>query len=90
VVKAWDITDGKQSWTTDVLRYRNLTTPLVVGRSIAVGDFAGVIHLLSRENGALLNRLNTDGSAISAAPVLAGNTLVAVTRNGGIYGFVPE
>jgi outer membrane protein assembly factor BamB len=90
VVKAWDITDGKQSWTTDVLRYRNLTAPLVVGRSIAVGDFAGVIHLLSRENGALLNRLTTDGSAISAAPVLAGNTLVAVTRNGGIYGFVPE
>jgi outer membrane protein assembly factor BamB len=90
VVKAWDITDGKPSWTTDVLRYRNLTAPLVVGRSIAVGDFAGVIHLLSRENGVTFNRLTTDGSAIAAAPVLAGNTLVAVTRNGGIYGFVPE
>ena len=62
----------------------------MVGRSIAIGDFAGVIHLLSRDNGALLNRLTTDGSAIAAAPVLAGNTLVAVTRNGGIYGFVPE
>ena len=90
VVQAWRRTDGERAWTTDVLRYRSLTAPLVVGRSIAVGDFAGIIHLLSRENGSLLNRLTTDGSPIVAAPILAGNTLVAVTRNGGIYGFVPE
>ena len=90
VVQAWNRVDGERLWTTDVLRYRNLTAPLVVGRSIAVGDFAGVIHLLSRDNGSLLNRLTTDGSAIAAAPVLAGNTLIVVTRNGGIYGFVPE
>ena len=90
VVQAWRRTDGERAWTTDVLRYRSLTAPLVVGRSVAVGDFAGIVHLLSRENGSLLNRLTTDGSPIAAAPILAGNTLVAVTRNGGIYGFVPE
>ena len=90
VVRAWNRSDGERSWTTDVLRYRNLTAPLVVGRSLAIGDFAGVIHLLSREDGSLLNRLSTDGSPVAAAPVLAGNTLVAVTRNGGIFGFVPE
>jgi outer membrane protein assembly factor BamB len=55
-----------------------------------VGDSFGLVHLLSREDGALLNRLNTDGSPVVAAPVLAGNTLVVVTRNGGVYGFVPE
>jgi hypothetical protein len=32
----------------------------------------------------------TDGSAVAAAPVLAGNTVVVVTRNGGIFGFQPE
>ena len=90
VVRAWNRSGGERSWTTDVLRYRNLTAPLVVGRSLAIGDFAGVIHLLSREDGSLLNRLSTDGSPVAAAPVLAGNTLVAVTRNGGIFGFVPE
>ena len=90
VVQAWRRTDGERAWTTDVLRYRSLTAPLVVGRSVAIGDFAGIVHLLSREDGSLLNRLTTDGSPIAAAPVLAGNTLVAVTRNGGIYGFVPE
>ena len=90
VVSAWRRTDGERAWTTDVLRFRNLTAPLVIGRSVAIGDFAGLVHLLSRENGAVLNRLTTDGSAIAAAPALAGNTLITVTRNGGIFGFVPE
>ena len=89
-VQAWRRADGERAWSTDGLRHRSLTAPLVVGRSIAIGDFSGFVHLLSREEGAPLNRLTTDGSAIVAAPVLAGNTLIAVTRNGGVYGFVPE
>ena len=90
VVLAWQRTDGERAWTTDVLRYRQLTSPLVVGRSVAIGDFAGFVHLLSRQDGSVLNRLTTDGSAIAAAPALAGNILIAVTRNGGVYGFAPE
>ncbi|CAM3560662.1 outer membrane protein assembly factor BamB [Polaromonas hydrogenivorans] len=89
-VMAWKRTDGERVWSSERLRYRGLTAPLVAGRSVVIGDATGFIHLLSREDGSLLNRLSTDGSAISAAPVLAGNTLVAVTRNGGIYGFQPE
>ena len=57
---------------------------------MVVGDDAGFVHLLSRADGTLLNRLTTDGSAIAAAPVAAGNTLVVVTRKGAVFGFVPE
>ena len=89
-VVAWKRSDGERAWSSERLRYRGLTAPLVAGRSVAIGDSTGFIHLLSRDDGALLNRLSTDGSAIAAAPVLAGNTLIAVTRNGGIYGFKPE
>ncbi len=89
-VQAWRRTDGEPAWSTDRLRYRGLTAPLVAGRSVAIGDATGFIHLLSREDGSLLNRLSTDGSAIAAAPVLTGNTLVAVTHKGGVYGFQPE
>ena len=89
-VLAWKRTDGERVWSSERLRYRGLTAPLLAGRSVVIGDATGFIHLLSREDGSLLNRLSTDGSPISAAPVLAGNTLVAVTRNGGIYGFQPE
>jgi outer membrane protein assembly factor BamB len=87
---AWRRIDGERAWSTDRLRYRGLTAPLMAGRSIAVGDSTGFVHLLSREDGSLLNRLPTDGSAIVASPVLAGNTLIAVTQNGGVYGFKPE
>lgn len=89
-VLAWRKVDGERAWSTDNLRYRHLTAPLVIGRSVAIGDSSGVVHLLSRENGAALNRLTTDGSAIAGSPALSGNTLIVVTRNGAVYGFVPE
>jgi outer membrane assembly lipoprotein YfgL len=87
---SWRRDNGQRAWANDRLLYRGLTAPLVLGRSVVVGDASGFVHLLSREDGSLLNRLSTDGSAIVAAPVAAGNTLVVVTRNGGVFGFVPQ
>jgi outer membrane protein assembly factor BamB len=89
-VIAWKRSDGERVWSMDRLRYRNLTAPLLAGRSVVVGDLSGFVHLLSRDDGSLLNRLPTDGSAIAAAPVLVGSTLIVVTQNGGVYGFQPE
>lgn len=87
---AWRRTDGDRAWVSERLRHRNLTAPLVVGRSVAVGDETGLLHLLSREDGSALTRVATDGSAVVSSPVLASGTLVVVTRNGGIFGFKPE
>jgi len=87
---AWRRADGERAWVSERLRYRNLTAPLVVGRSVVVGDDTGLVHWLSREDGSALTRVATDGSAVIAAPVLAGGTLVVVTRSGGIFGFKPE
>jgi outer membrane assembly lipoprotein YfgL len=89
-VVAWKRDSGQRAWSSDLLLHRGLTAPLALGRSVVVGDSAGYVHLLSREDGALLNRLPTDGSAIAAAPVAAGNTMVVVTRNGNVYGFAPN
>jgi outer membrane assembly lipoprotein YfgL len=89
-VVAWKRENGERAWITDRLQYRALTAPLSLGRSVVIGDNTGLVHMLSREDGTPLNRLTTDGSPVAAAPVVAGNTLVVVTRNGGVYGFVPE
>jgi outer membrane protein assembly factor BamB len=86
---AWKRTDGEQVWTSDRLRYRRLTAPLVLGRSVLVGDDAGQIHLLARVDGSILKRLSTDGSAIKVTPVEADGTLIVVTRQGGVFGFQP-
>lgn len=89
-VIAWKRQDGAKAWTSERLQYRKLSAPLVLGRSVVIGDDSGLVHLLSREDGAALNRLPTDGSGVSVGPVASADTLVVVTRNGGIYGFRPQ
>lgn len=89
-VVAWRRSDGERAWVSERLRYRQLTAPLALGRSVIVGDETGLVHFLSREDGSPLTRVSTDGSAIVAAPVVAGDTLVVVTRNGGVFGYTPE
>lgn len=87
---AWRADTGDRAWSNDRLRWRRLTGTLVLGRSVVVGDSTGLVHLFAREDGSALTRLNTDGSGIAATPVAAGNTLVVVTRAGGVFGFRPD
>ncbi len=89
-VTAWRRNDGEAVWTTQRLAYRQLTAPLLLGRSVVVGDGSGLVHLLSRDDGSPLTRLETDGSGIQVHPVEAAGTLVVVTRKGRIYGFRPN
>ncbi len=90
IVNAWRRTDGERAWSTEAFKNRTLTAPLAVGRSLVIGDESGLVLLVSREDGKMLNRLTPDGSPIAATPVLAGNTVVIVTRNGGVFGYRPE
>jgi outer membrane protein assembly factor BamB len=55
-----------------------------------LGDYQGYVHFLSRDDGTLVARVKTDGSAITAAPVLAGDTLVVQTHDGDLYGYRPR
>lgn len=87
---AWRRADGERLWVSERLRFRNLTAPLLVGRSVVIGDDSGTLHFVSREDGSPLNRLLTDGSAMASSPVLLGQTLVVVTKRGGVFGFKPE
>lgn len=89
-VIALKTSDGEKAWSSDRLRYRYLSAPVVAGKSVVIGDSLGYLHFLSREDGRLLNRLTTDGSAISVNPVVTGKTMVIVTHNGSVFGYQPE
>ena len=89
-VQAWRRSDGEKLWTSENLRFRGLSTPVLVGSALAVGDFEGFIHFLSSTDGALLGRIATDGSSIAQTPVWVNNTLVVVTQRGTLIGFRPE
>lgn len=89
-VIAWKRENGQRAWTNETLLHRGLGTPLALGSAVVVGDGFGFVHLLSRIDGTLLTRLSTDGSAITVAPATAGNSLIVVTHNGGVFGFAPQ
>ncbi len=89
-LQAWQRTSGAPLWTQEALRFRGLSLPLAWGQALVVGDQEGWVHALSPQNGQPLQRIGTDGSAITGRPVAVGQTLVVVTRTGGVFGFRPE
>ena len=90
IVTAWRRSDGERLWSVDAYKYRSLTAPLAVGRTLILGEGTGQVLFLNREDGSAVNRVSPDGSAIAADPVLAANTVVVVTRKGGVFGYRPE
>jgi outer membrane assembly lipoprotein YfgL len=87
---AWQRASGAPLWTQEALRFRNLSLPLAWGQALVVGDQDGWVHAVSPKDGQPLQRIGTDGSAITGRPVAVGQTLVVVTRTGGVFGFRPE
>ena len=87
---AWQRASGQQAWSVDRLKHRELGAPTALGRVVAIGDATGLVHLVSREDGAEMARLVTDGSPVLSAPLLAGSTLVVQTRKGGVYAWRPQ
>jgi len=87
---AWQRASGEPAWSIQRLKYRGPGAPLALGRVVAVGDSAGLVHLVSREDGSEMTRLTTDGSPIVAPPVLAGDTLVVQTQRGALFAWRPQ
>ena len=90
VVQAYTMADGKSLWRDTHLKYRGLSAPLLVGATVAVGDYQGYVSLLSAHDGSLVGRFDTDGSAIRSPLLADGNTMIAVTARGGVYAYRPR
>lgn len=90
VVNAYTRESGQSVWRNEKLANRGLSTPVSFGRAVAVGDFQGYIHFLSRDDGSFLTRVSGDGSPIVAAPVIAGANLIFQTQSGTVVAFASE
>lgn len=73
---------GQSVWRNERLSYRSLTTPVSFDGVVALGDLQGYIHFLSRDDGAFVSRIATDGSAIKATPLVVGDKLIIQTTGG--------
>ncbi len=90
-VTSLDKATGGSLWKQDKLSGRGLTRPLALGRYVVVGDYQGLVHVLSRDDGSFVGRIATDGSAIAAVPVaLDLSSFLVQTRNGGVYAIAAE
>lgn len=89
-VNAFNRDGGSSAWRNDKLARRRLSAPISFGRSVAVGDFEGYVHFLSREDGSFIGRVATDGSQILAAPIVAGSNLIVQTKSGSVVAFAAE
>jgi len=83
-VNAFSRTYGQSEWRNDKLSYRGLSSPISFGRAVVIADASGYVHFLSREDGSFLARTATDGSAITASPVIVGSNVVFQTKAGEI------
>ncbi|MES2534991.1 MAG: outer membrane protein assembly factor BamB [Pseudomonadota bacterium] len=81
---------GASVWRNTQLANRRLSVPVSFGRAVVVGDGQGYIHFLSREEGAFLARVATDGSPFVGTPVVAGTNLIFQTQAGAVVALAAE
>ena len=89
-VLAFSREGGQSAWKNDKLAHRRLSSPVSFGRAVVVADYQGYIHFLSREDGAFLGRVSTDGSPIVSVPVIAGSNLIFQTQSGTVTALAVE
>ena len=82
VVVALGLQDGRELWKQSALLNRRLSAPAPVGPAVAVGDFEGYVHFLSRTDGGLMARLQVGGGPVVSALVPAPNGVVVQTGDG--------
>jgi outer membrane protein assembly factor BamB len=81
---------GAALWRNDKLSYRQLSAPASVGSVVAVGDYQGYIHFLSQEDGSFVSRVATDGSPITANPIVTGSSVIFQTQAGTVVALAAE
>jgi outer membrane protein assembly factor BamB len=82
-VLAFAMSTGANAWRQEKLLNRDLTAPLALRRAVVVGDYAGYVHFLSPDDGALIARAAL-GSEIVAAPLSFGGGAVVQTQDGTV------
>ncbi len=84
VVSAFALDSGNNVWKQAELKNRLLTAPALLGEAVAVGDFEGYVHFLSRSDGRLLARLSVGGGAIVSPPQTTSQGVLVQTGNGSL------
>ncbi|MBC8118051.1 MAG: outer membrane protein assembly factor BamB [Burkholderiaceae bacterium] len=82
-VVAFNRAAGSTAWKQEKLLYRELSTPLALRRAIVTGDYVGVVHFLSPEDGSFVARVPLSAQIVATPRALGGGAVVQ-TRDGTV------
>jgi outer membrane protein assembly factor BamB len=85
---ALDRSTGNSLWKQDLLKNRQLTTPVVMGDYGVVGDLEGYLHWFKLDTGDIVGRIRVEGAAIRGTPQISPEgTLFALTNEGELAAY---
>lgn len=82
-----DRRNGSTMWKLDSLGNRALTRPEFMGNFVVVGDYDGYLHWIDTSNGQFAARDKVGGDGFVSAPLVAGNKLYVLTRDGNLSAY---
>lgn len=83
---AFGADSGTVLWRQNVLDYRIISQPAVMGNYVVIGDAEGYLHWLNRTDGHIAARESL-GSGIYAAPIVENGVLYAQTNTGYLVAY---
>lgn len=81
-VVAFEAISGAPIWTSNELRQRVLSTPIVFGNYLVLGDDKGRLYVFGQSNGALLTHASADPKGVRALPVVQGDRIYLLGTSG--------
>lgn len=66
-IHAYNRFNGREAWVNTDFKYREVSQPIPVGRTLAVADMDGVVSLLNPSNGLVVGRTELDGAVRAPA-----------------------
>ncbi len=82
VVESVDERSATAMWSNKDLLRRQLSAPAVFSSYIAVGDYAGYLHVLSQVDGRFVARTKIDGKGVRVQPLVVGGWLYVYGNSG--------
>ena len=71
-------------WQNEDLQYRELTAPKTITNYVAVADFEGYLHLISKVDGRVVGRTQLDNDGIRASLIVDEGKLIVFGNSGSL------
>ena len=86
-VRAFRAGSGQVIWGNENLFLRRVTSPTILGGTVAVADAEGYLHLLDPVDGSFVARTKVDSSGVSAPMLNVGESLIVQANDGSLSAY---